>query len=93
MIEIGVEAASQAELLELRQRTTQLELALTSRITIDTAVGVLLERHCLSRHEAFELLRRAARSNRRKIHDLALDVIDGRTDPPEIVSMRSRLSH
>jgi AmiR/NasT family two-component response regulator len=93
VIEIGVDAAPQAELVELRERTRQLEQALTSRTKIDTAVGVLLERHGLSRQGAFELLRRAARHHRRKIHDLAVDVIEARTDPPEIVTLLSRRPH
>jgi two-component system, response regulator PdtaR len=89
VIEIGVDAAPQAELVELRERTRQLEQALTSRTKIDTAVGVLLERHGLSRQGAFELLRH----HRRKIHDLAVDVIEARTDPPEIVTLLSRRPH
>jgi len=74
--------------LELaRVRIGQLEQALTSRVVVDVAVGVLLERHALSREHAFELLRGAARHHRRKIHDLAAEVIADREDRPEITLM------
>jgi AmiR/NasT family two-component response regulator len=78
---------SQGELAVLRERAAQLESALTSRVAVDTAVGVLLERHGLTRQEAFELLRRSARQHRTKIHDLARRVLESRTDPPEIAAL------
>ena len=61
----------------LIERTRQLELALTSRIVIEQAKGMLAERHGIGIDEAFELLRREARSARRKIHDVAADVVNG----------------
>ena len=60
----------------LIERTRQLELALTSRIVIEQAKGMLAERHGTGIDEAFELLRREARSARRKIHDVAADVVN-----------------
>jgi AmiR/NasT family two-component response regulator len=75
------------EVAQLRERTAQLEVALTSRIAVDTAVGVLLERHGLKRQEAFELLRRSARHHRIKIHDVARRVVESRTDLPEIAAL------
>jgi AmiR/NasT family two-component response regulator len=78
-------AALEVELL--RERTRQLQTALTSRVAVDTAVGVLLERHALERQDAFELLRRAARHHRRSIHDLAHEVTKSRTDTPEIAAV------
>jgi len=61
----------------LIERSRQLELALTSRIVIEQAKGVLAERHGMAVSEAFELLRREARSARRKIHDVDADVVNG----------------
>lgn len=61
----------------LIERTRQLEVALTSRIVIEQAKGILAERHGISVDEAFERLRREARSARRKIHDVATDVVNG----------------
>ena len=75
------------ELELLRERTQQLQHALSSRVAVDTAVGVLLERHGLGRQDAFELLRRAARNHRRSIHELAREVIANRTDTPEIAEI------
>jgi AmiR/NasT family two-component response regulator len=72
------------ELRAAQERVEQLERALTSRIVVDLAVGVLLERHALDRDEAFELLRRAARHHRRRIHDLAAEVVADRAERPEI---------
>ena len=78
------------ELVLLRERTAQLQHALSSRVVVDTAVGVLLERHRLPRQEAFELLRRASRTHRRRIHELAREVVVSRQDIPEIRSVLAR---
>ena len=80
-------AAPSAELEQLRERTRQLQQALTSRVAVDTAVGVLLERHRLGRQDAFELLRRAARHHRRSIHELAREVTARHEDTPEIAAI------
>jgi hypothetical protein len=61
----------------LIERSRQLEQALTSRVVIEQAKGVLAERHAMPVNEAFELLRQEARSARRKIHDVAADVVNG----------------
>jgi hypothetical protein len=68
----------------LRERNLQLERALESRIVIEQAKGVLVERLELAPDEAFEILRRAARSQRRRIHLLAAEVIDSRESPASI---------
>ena len=72
------------ELAYLRERARQLEEALESRIVIEQAKGMLAARHGLEIPAAFEVLRRAARSNRVKIHDLARRVIAEPTTPVEI---------
>ena len=54
----------------------QLEGALESRVTIERAVGVLMERHGLDAVEAFERLRRAARDSRRRVRDLAQELLE-----------------
>lgn len=56
----------------------QLQGALTSRIVIEQAKGVLAEREGLSMGRAFEYLRRTARSSQRPIGDVADDVVNGR---------------
>jgi AmiR/NasT family two-component response regulator len=70
------------------ERSGQLQQALESRIVIEQAKGVLAERFDLDVEEAFELLRRAARSNRLRIHELAAVVVASKTSPPEIENAR-----
>ena len=64
-LEVGVRRFA-----ELRQ----LEDAMTRRATIERAKGILMERHGISSREAFEMLRTEARSNNRRVYDVASDV-------------------
>ena len=66
------------------ERRAQLEHALQSRIVIEQAKGILAERLKLSLTEAFEVLRRAARSNGLKVHAVARRIVD-EPETPEIV--------
>src|SRR4029079_12686634 len=68
----------------LQERNRQLERAPESRIVIEQAKGVLVERLSLTPDQAFEILRRAARTQRRRIHLLAAEVISSRETPPVI---------
>ena len=60
-----------------RQATTvrQLEHALEHRVVIERAVGVLMERHGLDALNAFERLRSAARSSRRRAAEIAAEIL------------------
>jgi PAS domain S-box-containing protein len=61
----------------------QLQAALDSRIVVEQAKGVLMEREGLSAQAAFERLRRRARSRSIRIDDLARRLIAGRrAEPP-----------
>ena len=71
------------EVHRLRTENAQLVHALESRVAIEQAKGILRERYGLSLEAAFELLRRAARSNRMKIHTLAGKVVSSSGTPPE----------
>jgi AmiR/NasT family two-component response regulator len=63
-----------AELKELGEAVGQLEDALSRRATIERAKGILMERHGVSDREAFEMLRSEARSNNRRVYDVASEV-------------------
>ena len=69
------------------ERRAQLQHALESRVVIEQAKGILAERHGLELEEAFQLLRRAARSNRLKIRELAARIRPGCETPPELVAL------
>jgi transcriptional regulator with GAF, ATPase, and Fis domain len=55
----------------------QLQTALNSRVLIEQAKGVLAERMHLDVDEAFTLLRRGARSQNRRLSELAQSIVDG----------------
>lgn len=61
----------------LTDEVAQLEGALQRRATIERAKGVLMERHGIGEREAFELLRKQARSSSRPLIGLAQAVLDG----------------
>jgi ANTAR domain/GAF domain len=63
----------------------QLQAALTSRIIIEQAKGVLAERLKISTDDAFEVLRGAARSRNRLLSDLARDVTSGSADAVQLL--------
>jgi ANTAR domain len=60
-----------AEIAELRRTVAQLEHALAARVSIERAIGVLAERHSTTPREAFDQLRRRARSTGRPAVELA----------------------
>ena len=63
------------------ERRAQLEHALKSRVAIEQAKGVLAERYGLELDEAFEVIRRSARSHRLKLHDLVAQIRPGEATP------------
>ena len=67
----------------LARRASQLQEALDTRIVIEQAKGILAERYGIEVDDAFRVLRRAARSNRVRIHDLAARVVASRETPAE----------
>jgi ANTAR domain-containing protein len=75
---------------QLRERVEQLEQALSSRIIIEQAKGVLAERLKLDVDDAFVILRSAARSNRLKLHDLAARVVREPKTPMPVIGAIAR---
>ena len=63
------------ELGQLRETEMQLSTALANSRETSIAVGILMEREHLDRHSAFDVLRDYARSQRRKIKDVADELI------------------
>src|SRR3954454_14712435 len=59
----------------LFERTIQLQTALDSRVVIAQAKGILAGREAISPDEAFERMRRQARSRRMKLRDFAGGVV------------------
>lgn len=66
------------------ERRAQLEQALQSRVAIEQAKGILAERYRLDPDVAFDVIRRAARSNRMKLHDLVRRIRPGEPTPDEL---------
>ena len=64
----------------------QLEGALNSRVVIEQAKGVLAEAVGLDVDAAFAQLRQTARRSRRRLVEVAADLVDGRLDPSAFVS-------
>jgi AmiR/NasT family two-component response regulator len=69
------------------ERRAQLEHALESRISIEQAKGIVAERYGLDVEEAFELIRRAARSHRMKLYDLVRAIRPGQETPVELAEL------
>ena len=73
----------------LVERTIQLQVALDSRVVIEQAKGVIAERHGVSLDEAFDRLRREARSGRMKLRELAREVVGTTAAAPEANTPRA----
>ena len=90
-------AAAVARLLAVTQATyerrAQLEHALQSRVAIEQAKGIVAERYGLDLEEAFELIRRAARTNRMKLHDLVRSIRPGEETPAELAAVLRESAH
>ena len=74
----GVEADEAAR---LAVTVAQLEHALSARVRVEQAIGVLAERHRLRPRQAFDLLRNVARSSGQKVTEIAGAVVDSTSNP------------
>jgi hypothetical protein len=66
-------------------RVAQLQHALTSRIVVEQAKGMLAERYSLTPDEAYELIRLAARSHGIKVHALSSSVLGSAPESPRLI--------
>jgi GAF domain-containing protein len=60
----------------------QLEFALEHRVIIERAIGLLMGRERLDAVAAFDKLRRLARSQRRKVAEIASEILEGKQEDP-----------
>jgi AmiR/NasT family two-component response regulator len=74
-IEVALRRHREAE--RLAGKVDQLEGALERRVIIERAKGILMERHATDERNAFGLLRENARSNSRRVVEVAQAVVDG----------------
>jgi AmiR/NasT family two-component response regulator len=65
------------EAARLQQKVEQLESALVRRSVIERAKGIVMERHGVDERDAFDLLRDHARSQSRRVVDVAFAVTEG----------------
>jgi hypothetical protein len=75
------DSAVAAEAHRLKTTVRQLQYALTARIGVEQAIGVLAERHRIQPRQAFEQLRAAARGRGQKVIDIAADVVASASNP------------
>jgi AmiR/NasT family two-component response regulator len=74
---IDVAVRRYREEARLGEKVEQLQTALERRTVIERAKGILMERHMVGEHEAFERLRDHARAGNRRVVDVAQAVLDG----------------
>lgn len=85
----AAQRGAMSEIEGLRLAISQLEYALSARVVVEQAIGIVAERHGLAPRPAFERLRTAARTRGRRVHDLADDLVRSASDdrvslPPEL---------
>jgi hypothetical protein len=69
------------EAARLAVTVAQLEHALSARVRVEQAIGVLAERHRLRPRQAFDLLRNVARARGEKVTEIAEAVVDSTANP------------
>lgn len=69
-----------SETERLRVQISQLEHALSARVVIEQAIGVLSQRFSVTPREAFDRLRKTARSRGQRVHDLAVNIVRSARD-------------
>jgi hypothetical protein len=65
----------------------QLRTALETRIVLEQAKGILSERFRIDLEDAFQLLRRSARTSRRELHAIAAAVTCSRETPTDVLAV------
>lgn len=68
-------AVKTRDLWTMSERTAKLHESLTADQTVSTVVGILMERYRFQRAEAYERLRRYSRTERRKVVEIASEIV------------------
>jgi AmiR/NasT family two-component response regulator len=84
------EETLQQRLDKLHVENVQLRTALASRIVIEQAKGVLIERLDLPAEQIFPLMRAAARRARMNLHDLSEQILQSRVN---VVYIEREIAH
>lgn len=61
--------------VEVAETTLEPRDSLNTDQTVSTVVGILMERYQIQRAEAYERLRRYSRTERRKIKEVAIEIL------------------
>jgi response regulator NasT len=69
------------QIVALENENADLAERLEARKTIDRAKGRLMDEHAMSEGDAWRFLQKRAMDSRRKIHEVATDVVAGTLRP------------
>ena len=64
------------DIRELTDKQARLDSAIETSKIVDVVIGMLMERYRLSHADAFEILRKKSQNERRKVKDIAAEVLD-----------------
>ncbi|MGK2956967.1 MAG: GAF and ANTAR domain-containing protein [Acidimicrobiales bacterium] len=81
----------QRMITDTRVFSSQLEVALESRVWIEQAKGVVAEHNGVSVDAAFQLIRGFARSHNRLLSDTARQIVDGTLSPEQLARIAARV--
>lgn len=87
---VGTAMKRGREMQALRAETNQLHRALEAGRSINLATGLLMGRFGIAQREAFERLRRQARSSREKLEDVAIELLRASEEAAKHFAMFSR---
>lgn len=73
-VEIAIARAEENKKLRYNQK--MLQVALDGDRSVSVAVGIVMNRHKIGHDEAFEMIRRKARSNHQKLLDVANSIVE-----------------
>jgi AmiR/NasT family two-component response regulator len=73
------------EIKAIKEANASLEEQLATRRVVDRAKGILMDDFGLKEAQAFDFIQKTAMRDRRKMRDVAQDVIDGTLRPPDVV--------